>query len=294
MKIALLIDIDNISPNNIENIFDILNGYGEIKIAEAFGRSEKTNSRNWIDIANEYDMVLKNCGNDSKNSTDFTMTFRGGEILSRYRHLDCFCIISGDADFIHLITQLQNANKYVIAMGAENTARKIKNNCDKFFNLNQIYYFKKSDDELLEEIQEAISECSFNNRAHLGQVKKYLEDNFEFELSDYEYDKFSDFIRSFNEFEVDGTYIILEKPKIDARQLKQDTRLMNMLRNAISDCADDDNWANIGKVNRYLINNHDFDCQSYGYDKISDFFKEINLFYVDRNWVSIKKVIENQ
>lgn len=128
----------------------------------------------------------------------------------------------------------------------------------------------------------------------MGQVKKYLEDNFEFELSDYDYDKFSDFIRSFNEFKVDGTYIILEKPKIDARQLKQDTRLMNMLRNAISDCADDDNWANIGKVNRYLINNHDFDCQSYGYDKIGDFFKAINLFYVDRNWVSIKKVIDKK
>lgn len=294
MRIALLIDADNISPSYTEKIFDILGDFGEVKIAEAFGRSDKINTQNWIDVSDEYQIELKNYGNDGQNSSDFAMTFRCGEIVGRYRHLDCFCIVSGDSDFIHLITQLDQADKFVIGMGGENSARKLKNSCDEFFDLSEPYYTRKSDDELIEEIQEAIEECSINNQAHLAKIKQYLEDNFEFELSNYEHNKFSDFIRSFNEFEVNGTYIILEEPKIDARQLKQDTRLMNILRNAISDCADDDNWANIGKVNHYLINNHDFDCQSYGYDKIGDFFKAINLFYVDRNWVSIKKVIDNQ
>lgn len=292
MNIALLIDADNISHQFSDKIFDILENLGEIKIAKIFGRAN--NLKNWNNIAKNRNISIEKHQNEAKNSADFSMTIAGIEILTRYHHLEAFCIVSGDADFIHLISKLNEKQKYVIGMGGSNTAKNLKNSCDEFFDLSEPYYTRKSDDELIEEIQEAIEECSINNQAHLAKIKQYLEDNFEFELSDYEYNKFSDFIRSFNEFEVDGTYIVLEKPKIDARQLKQDTRLMNMLRNAISDCADDDNWANIGKVNRYLINNHDFDCQSYGYDKISDFFKEINLFYVDRNWVSIKKVIENQ
>lgn len=135
-KISLLIDGDNISPKKVDLIYQHLAPIGIVKIAEVYGRSSSLTNKEWQECAKKYSLELKQTATNTKNSADFAMSIGGTEILHKYHHLDCFCIVSGDSDFIHLIETLKAKSKYIIGMGGENSAKKLKAQCDKFFNLS--------------------------------------------------------------------------------------------------------------------------------------------------------------
>lgn len=68
-------------------------------------------------------------------------------------------------------------------------------------------------------------------------------------------------------------------PKQD---LKSDTRLVNLLRNATEDSADETGWANLGTVGQNVANKSpDFDPRNYGYKKLGDLVRAIDLFVID-------------
>lgn len=66
------------------------------------------------------------------------------------------------------------------------------------------------------------------------------------------------------------------------KQLREDSRLVNMLKSAVEDCSDDDGWANLADVGN-IINNKspDFDSRNYGYKKLKDLVMATQLFEVD-------------
>ena len=63
-----------------------------------------------------------------------------------------------------------------------------------------------------------------------------------------------------------------------ANQLKQNTKLMNVLRNAVEAAADDDGWARLGPIGSHISNQGSFDSRNYGFSKLSDLFSAIDLF----------------
>ncbi|HET6631470.1 MAG TPA: NYN domain-containing protein [Rhodanobacteraceae bacterium] len=68
-----------------------------------------------------------------------------------------------------------------------------------------------------------------------------------------------------------------------AAQLKQDTALVNLLRNAVDAASDDDGWAGLGAVGSIVTKQRpNFDSRSYGYGKLSDLVTAISLFDVER------------
>lgn len=72
------------------------------------------------------------------------------------------------------------------------------------------------------------------------------------------------------------------KPRT-AAQLKQDTVLLNLLRNAIEAASDDDGWAALGGVGSIVTKQRpNFDARSYGYAKLSELITAITLFDVER------------
>ncbi|MBE1161621.1 NYN domain-containing protein [Dyella acidiphila] len=74
------------------------------------------------------------------------------------------------------------------------------------------------------------------------------------------------------------------KPRTTA-QLKQDSGLINLLRNAIESSSDDDDegWAGLGGVGSIITKQRpDFDSRSYGYAKLSELIDAIKLFELDR------------
>lgn len=66
------------------------------------------------------------------------------------------------------------------------------------------------------------------------------------------------------------------------RELKSDTRLVNLLRNATEDSADETGWANLGTVGQNVANKApEFDPRNYGYTKLGELIRAIDLFIID-------------
>jgi len=64
--------------------------------------------------------------------------------------------------------------------------------------------------------------------------------------------------------------------------LKRDTKLINRLRIAISAVEDDDGWAPLGPVGFHISNQGSFDSRNYGFSKLSDLFRAIDLFEIQK------------
>lgn len=68
-----------------------------------------------------------------------------------------------------------------------------------------------------------------------------------------------------------------------AVQLKGDTMLVALLRNAVEAASDDDGWASLSAIGNIITNQRpDFDARSYGYAKLSDLIAATTLFEMDR------------
>jgi uncharacterized LabA/DUF88 family protein len=66
-------------------------------------------------------------------------------------------------------------------------------------------------------------------------------------------------------------------------ELRSNTKLVNLLRNAVNDSADEDGWAHLGTVGQYIANQSpEFDPRNYGYAKLSDLIRATQLFRIDR------------
>ncbi|MEM9219539.1 MAG: NYN domain-containing protein [Cyanobacteria bacterium P01_F01_bin.150] len=70
--------------------------------------------------------------------------------------------------------------------------------------------------------------------------------------------------------------------KKTGKELKQDTKLMNLLRGAISSTLDDDGWSNLAVIGGHIKNQASFDSRNYGYANLSGLFEAIDLFEIQR------------
>ena len=71
--------------------------------------------------------------------------------------------------------------------------------------------------------------------------------------------------------------------KKSQKELRQDTWLVNLLRNAVAQTMDEDGWASLSDVGIYISNNSSFSPISFGYKKLSNLIKETDLFDIKVN-----------
>ncbi|WP_024888986.1 NYN domain-containing protein [Luteimonas huabeiensis] len=77
------------------------------------------------------------------------------------------------------------------------------------------------------------------------------------------------------------------KPKT-AAQLREDTALVHLLRNAVGATADESGWAHLGAVGSHIGNQGSFDARNYGYRKLSDLIEATGLFEVRRTGQAVE------
>lgn len=70
--------------------------------------------------------------------------------------------------------------------------------------------------------------------------------------------------------------------KLDTAALKQDARLVTLLRNAVESAAGEDGWSALGAVGQQIGNQASFDPRNYGYRKLLDLIEATQLFELDR------------
>ena len=72
-----------------------------------------------------------------------------------------------------------------------------------------------------------------------------------------------------------------EPKKMTRSQLRKDTNLVRLLRNAVEEKADEDGWSNFSQVNHYMNNNTSFSSINYGYKRLSDLIRASDLFDIE-------------
>ena len=70
--------------------------------------------------------------------------------------------------------------------------------------------------------------------------------------------------------------------RLDTAALKQDARLVGLLRNAVESAAGEDGWSALGRVGQQIGNQASFDPRNYGYRKLIDLIEATQLFEVEK------------
>jgi uncharacterized LabA/DUF88 family protein len=66
--------------------------------------------------------------------------------------------------------------------------------------------------------------------------------------------------------------------RVPTAQLKQDARLVGLLRNAVQAAADETGWARVGSVGQQIGNQASFDSRNYGYATLTKLLAATQLF----------------
>ena len=78
----------------------------------------------------------------------------------------------------------------------------------------------------------------------------------------------------------DGEAVSAAPLRATPAQLKQDAKLVMLLRNAVQAAADDDGWARVGAVGTQIANQASFDHRNYGYATLTKLLVATQLFEI--------------
>jgi uncharacterized protein (TIGR00288 family) len=133
LKLAVLIDGDNIPSAYLKEMMEEIAKYGNPTIKRIYGDWTKPNLAKWKNLLLENAITpIQQYGYTSgKNATDSSMIIDAMDILYSEK-VDGFCLVSSDSDFTRLATRLREAGMKVIGIGEKKTPNPFIVACDKF------------------------------------------------------------------------------------------------------------------------------------------------------------------
>lgn len=135
-RLAVLIDADNVSHQNLRAMMEEIARYGNATIKRIYGDWTRPNLSGWKPMLLDYAITpMQQFGYTSgKNATDSAMIIDAMDILYSER-VDGFCLVSSDSDFTRLATRLREAGMVVYGIGEQKTPNAFIAACDKFIYL---------------------------------------------------------------------------------------------------------------------------------------------------------------
>lgn len=133
LKIAVLIDADNVSSSTIENILDEVKRYGIPSIKRIYADWTKPHVAGWKEplLTHAITPIQQYSYTTGKNSSDSALIIDAMDILHSHQ-VDGFTIVSSDSDFTRLAVRLRESGKVVIGIGEKKTPKPFIAACDKF------------------------------------------------------------------------------------------------------------------------------------------------------------------
>ena len=271
INIALLVDVDNISPRYVESVLNELSKYGKVTIRRLYGDWSQSRLRTWLHIAQKYSLtpIMQPNNTPGKNASDIGLIIDAMDILYS-EQVQGFCIASSDGDFNKLATRIREAGKLVIGMGEKKTPESFRASCERFVFLDVI-----QDDE--EPEVPAASKTTKKKSTSKKSSKKADTQVADHDLADIYGRAEDEFEESVEELNGDG---MLSKTAIE-----------NAITKMISDNSAEGRPTGMGEIGSRLVKIYpDFDTRNYGYSKLSAFLKDLPSFTIsaDGNWVSLK------
>ena len=228
LRLAMLIDADNISYTNIKGMLEELAKYGNPTFKRIYGDWTKPTLTGWktVLLDNAITPIQQYSYTSGKNATDAAMIIDAMDILYTGR-VDGFCLVSSDSDFTRLATRLREAGMRVFGMGEKKTPGAFRAACDKFIYLEilhtdrkkdakesgnqkpdkaeKIKPISKKDKELINMLADSINDIADEDGwAYLGELGNLLlKKQPDFDSRNYGYTKLVQLIKSFEQFEVE-------------------------------------------------------------------------------------------
>lgn len=133
LKIAVLIDADNVSSSKIESILDEVKRYGIPSIKRIYADWTKSHVVGWKEplLTHAITPIQQYSYTSGKNSSDSALIIDAMDILHS-QQVDGFTIVSSDSDFTRLAIRLRESGKMVIGVGEKKTPKSFIAACDKF------------------------------------------------------------------------------------------------------------------------------------------------------------------
>ncbi len=133
LRLAVLIDADNVPVRSIKAIMEEIAIYGTPTIKRIYGDFTKPELSSWRSEMLEVGIVpIQHFGYTvGKNSTDTAMIIDAMDILYG-ESVGGFCIVSSDSDFTRLALRLRESGVKVFGFGERKTPQPFRVACDKF------------------------------------------------------------------------------------------------------------------------------------------------------------------
>jgi uncharacterized protein (TIGR00288 family) len=136
VRLAVLIDADNVSASHSAALLAELARYGVPTVKRAYGDWTTQQLAGWkSELARHAIQPVQQFANTvGKNSTDSALIIDAMDLLYS-GNLDAFAIVSSDSDFTRLATRLRESGKTVYGLGLRKTPASLQAACDRFIFL---------------------------------------------------------------------------------------------------------------------------------------------------------------
>jgi uncharacterized LabA/DUF88 family protein len=148
LRLAVLIDADNVPYSNIKGVMEEIAKYGTPTFKRIYGDWTKPTVSGWKNVLleNAITPIQQYSYTSGKNSSDSALIIDAMDILYSGK-ADGFCIISSDSDFTRLATRLREAGMKVYGIGQKKTPNAFIVACDKFIYMEIIPLFEAEAEE---------------------------------------------------------------------------------------------------------------------------------------------------
>ncbi len=257
-RIALLIDADNSPSSKIDVILAELAKLGVVNVRRAYGNWKKDGLKGWENVLHEYAIrpIQQFDYTKGKNATDMGLVIDALDLLYSDSP-DAFGIVSSDSDFTPLVMHLRAKGAQVFGFGAQKTPMPFVNACSRFLFL----------EHLGGAVEAAADEAEKPARGKPASGRKPRNGKKAEPAA----------APATVDIELDAS-----PSRFDTAALKQDARLVSLLRNAVESAAGEDGWSPLGSVGQQIGNQASFDPRNYGYRKLIDLIEATQLFDLDR------------
>ena len=175
LRIAILIDADNVSDKYIKIIVDEVANIGIATYKRIYGDWTSARLSSWKNVLLEDSIIpiQQYSYTTGKNATDSAMIIDAMDILYS-GNVDGYCIVSSDSDFTRLAARLRESGMLVLGMGEEKTPKPFISACNQFKYLDLLYRNQQEEEkkEDLETAAEAKKAESSNNKQNSSGSKK--------------------------------------------------------------------------------------------------------------------------
>jgi len=152
LKLAVLIDGDNIPSQYVKEMMEEIAKYGNPTIKRIYGDWTRPTLSKWkkMLLENAITPIQQYGYTTGKNATDSAMIIDAMDILYSEK-VDGFCLVSSDSDFTRLATRLREAGMKVFGIGERKTPEPFIVACDKFIYIEILKAQSKETESQIEE-----------------------------------------------------------------------------------------------------------------------------------------------